>query len=85
MDLSDQSNQPETENDSISVRSSSPYIYPESEEEESRGDSDVSDSEDDWPTPHTRGSAMPVKGEAYCDCFRKGREKDCSCGEIDSC
>ncbi|KAL5018598.1 hypothetical protein ScPMuIL_004320 [Solemya velum] len=82
MDLSEQSSQPEVENDSVSVRSTSPYIYPESEE--SRGDSDVSDSDDDWPTPHTRGSAIPVKGEAYCDCFRKGREKDCSCGETDS-
>ena len=30
-----------------------------------------------------QGSAVPVRGEAYCDCLKMGRENDCVCGEED--
>jgi len=33
----------------------------------------------------TVGSAKPVKGEAFCECYKTGREKECICGEDDSC
>lgn len=36
-------------------------------------------------SPLAVGSAKPVKGEAFCDCYKTGREKDCVCGEDDSC
>lgn len=49
---------------------------------------DTSESEDGLDkeiiSPLTVGSEKPVKGEAFCDCYKTGREKECVCGEDDS-
>lgn len=44
-----------------------------------------SDREEGVISALTVGSAKPVKGEAFCDCYKLGREKECVCGEDDSC
>ena len=54
------------------------------------GADESSDSDDSWEresivSPLTVGSARPVKGEAFCDCYKTGKEKDCVCGEDDTC
>jgi len=46
---------------------------------------DGSDREEGVISALTVGSAKPVKGEAFCDCYKLGREKECVCGEDDSC
>lgn len=50
-------------------------------------DVDISSDSDDSSykemPPLTSGSARPVKGEAFCDCYKTGKEKDCVCGEDD--
>ena len=49
-------------------------------------DSDSDDSsEREMVSPLTVGSARPVKGEAFCDCYKSGKEKECVCGEEDTC
>ena len=49
-------------------------------------DSDSDDSsEREMVSPLTVGSARPVKGEAFCDCYKLGKEKECVCGEEDTC
>ena len=55
-----------------------------------RADDDTDASDDNSDTgeicsPLTVGSARPVKGESFCDCYKTGKEKDCKCGEDDSC
>lgn len=46
---------------------------------------DGSDREEGVISALTVGSAKPVKGESFCDCYKLGREKECICGEDDSC
>lgn len=50
-------------------------------------DTDASDDNSDTGeicSPLTVGSARPVKGESFCDCYKTGKEKDCTCGEDDA-
>ncbi|KAL3876268.1 hypothetical protein ACJMK2_034135 [Sinanodonta woodiana] len=57
----------------------------EDEEELSEiGSEDEFHRERDMISPLTVGSARPVKGEAFCDCYKTGRERDCLCGEDDN-
>ena len=51
-------------------------------------DTDAGDDNSDAEevcSPLTVGSARPVKGESFCECYKTGKEKDCKCGEDDSC
>ena len=51
-------------------------------------DSDASDDNSDAgeiSSPLSVGSARPVIGESFCDCFKCGKEKHCTCGEDDTC
>lgn len=50
-------------------------------------DSDASDDNSDAgeiSSPLSVGSARPVIGESFCDCFKCGKEKHCTCGEDDT-
>ena len=49
------------------------------------GSSESDSSDKEVVSPLAVGSAKPVKGEAFCDCYKTGREKECICGEDDSC
>lgn len=52
---------------------------------ETDGSSESEDSSDrEVVSPLAVGSAKPVKGESFCDCYKTGREKECVCGEDDS-
>ncbi|XP_052779752.1 SPRY domain-containing SOCS box protein 3-like isoform X2 [Mya arenaria] len=52
-------------------------------ESDDSGETENSDREE-VASHLTVGSAKPVKGEAFCDCYKTGREKECVCGEDDS-
>jgi hypothetical protein len=49
------------------------------------GSSESDSSDKEVVSPLAVGSAKPVKGEAFCDCYKTGREKECICGEDDAC
>ena len=63
-------------------------IVEQPDDQEADFDSDVSDDNSDAgeiSSPLSVGSARPVIGESFCDCFKCGKEKNCTCGEDDTC
>lgn len=47
-------------------------------------DSVISSDEETW-AQELEMINVKSKGESFCDCHKKGREKECVCGEEDTC
>lgn len=70
------------------------FFQTDSQTSDIESDSDDSDSDDppddfeppyEFGNPISRVTALKSKTDAFCDCYKRGKEKDCRCGEEDSC